>query len=269
VTSTFEPRHLDTWGNFNVHAEGLSDWSAGGGTSARWGHSDVRALRGGPALRTESSLYPWAYVASNPRRRVNARIDGKGFWQPVGSSWLAGAIATVATRVGDHLELSTGVTAERRIEDAQFVDTFIDGADAPHWVVGRIDQTTMAFTLRGRLGLSPDLSVDLYAQPFVSRGDFGRYREVTDASATRYEDRFSPTAPGAFPGFEAADFRFRELRSNLVLRWEFRPGSVGLLVWSHGRTSDVLRDDIGGDIDALTADGEDVVLLKVSYWFAP
>ena len=124
-------------------------------------------------------------------------------------------------------------------------------------------------TVRARAGITPELSVDLYAQPFVSRGGYGSYREVTAPDAADYPDRFTAVAPGAFPDFAPADFRFRELRSNLVVRWEYRPGSAALLVWSHGRTSEVAMDDRGGDLDALAGEGDDVVLAKVSYWWTP
>jgi hypothetical protein len=32
------------------------------------------------------------------------------------------------------------------------------------------------------------------------------------------------------------DFNFKEFKSNLVLRWEYRPGSVLFLVWSQDRS---------------------------------
>jgi hypothetical protein len=120
--------------------------------------------------------------------------------------------------------------------------------------------------VRAYVGLTPQLSVDVYAQPFVSRGRYGSYREVTSPAAPEYEDRFTSVAPGDFPDFNPADFRFRELRSNLVVRWGFSPGSAALLVWSHGGTSQIARGDLAGDLGAL---GDAVLLLKVSYWLTP
>jgi hypothetical protein len=267
--STFEPRHLDTWANLNAHAVWRNQWRAGSGLTRKWARWDVRALRGGPSMRAESRWMPWAYLQSDPRRRVSARVAAETWWQPTADSWQILWEATTLSRIGDRVELSVGAAGERRIDDGQYVDTFIDLAGDPHHVIARIDQTTVAATVRARVGITPELSVDLYGQPFVSRGGYGSYREVTAPDAKAYEDRFTPVAPGAFPDFAPADFRFRELRSNLVARWEYRPGSAALLVWSHGRTSEVAMDDLGGDLGALTDDGEDVVLAKVSYWFTP
>jgi hypothetical protein len=266
-TSSFETRLLDTWANVNAHALWRNQWSAGTGLSRKWARWDVRALRGGPTLRDESRWLPWAYLQSDSRRRVSASLNLSTWWQPTGDSWALTWDGAVLTRIGDHVELWLGTLGERRIDDGQYVGTF--AAPDPRYVLARIDQTTVAATVRARVGFTPELSLDLYAQPFVSRGAYGNYREVTAPDAGDYAGRFSPVEPGDFPDFAPADFRFRELRSNLVVRWELRPGSAALLVWSHGRTSEVDRDDFAGDLGALTGDGEDVVLAKISYWFTP
>ena len=267
--STTEPRLLWVWSNANGHVVWKNQWGAGVGLNRFFNRWDTRALRGGPTLRFEPRWSPNAYVNTDPRRRVSASVNASTWWQSATDSWAAAWSASVNTRLGNHVELAVGGSGERRFDDVQYVDTFVDAAGDPRYVVARIDQTTWAATLRARVGFTPDLSVELYAQPFVSRGRYGRYREVTDPRADDYDDRFTPVAPGDFPDFTPADFRFRELRSNLVTRWEFLPGSAALLVWSHGRTSEVPTDDAAGDLDALTSDGEDVVLLKVSHWLTP
>ncbi len=50
--------------------------------------------------------------------------------------------------------------------------------------------------------------------------------------AARYEDRF---APYATPAGTPLGFNVLQLRSNNVVRWEFRPGSTLFAVWTHGR----------------------------------
>ena len=269
TATTTEPTLLETWTNLNAHALLRNQWGAGAGVTRTFSRWDVRALRGGPSMRAESRWMPWGYLQSDPRRRISARLATETWLQPTTDSWQILWEATTLSRIGDHVELFLGATGDRRIDDGQYVATFADVAGDPRYVIARIDQTTVAATVRARVGITPELSVDLYAQPFVSRGGYGNYREVTAPDAEEYGDRFTPVAPGDFPDFAPADFRFRELRSNLVVRWEYRPGSAALLVWSHGRTSEVAMDDLGGDLDALAGDGDDVVLAKVSYWFTP
>ena len=66
------------------------------------------------------------------------------------------------------------------------------------------------------------------------------------------------------------DFTVRSLRANAIFRWEFRPGSTLFVVWTQQRqdrtgTGDF---DLGDDVNALfTAPADDVVMVKVSYWF--
>lgn len=71
--------------------------------------------------------------------------------------------------------------------------------------------------------------------------------------------------------FSDPDFNFRQFRSNMVIRWEYTPGSTLYLVWSQGRTSSVsdgtfsYRNDIK---DLFDVKAHNVFLLKFSYWFS-
>ena len=71
--------------------------------------------------------------------------------------------------------------------------------------------------------------------------------------------------------FANPDFSFREFRSNLVTRWEFKPGSTLFVVWSQGRTSALDRWDpsVSHSFDRLWATpAENVLLVKMSYWLS-
>jgi hypothetical protein len=71
--------------------------------------------------------------------------------------------------------------------------------------------------------------------------------------------------------FADPDFNFREFRSNLVARWEYRPGSVLYLVWTQNRTSseNITSDDLGYNFSCLFgAPAENVFMLKFIYWFS-
>ena len=68
-------------------------------------------------------------------------------------------------------------------------------------------------------------------------------------------------------------FNFQQFRSNVVFRWEYRPGSTLFVVWSQGREggSDVTEghDSFRGDMANLFDQrANDTFLVKVSYWFA-
>jgi hypothetical protein len=83
----------------------------------------------------------------------------------------------------------------------------------------------------------------------------------------RYEDRYTPytTPAGTSLGFDIL-----QVRSNSVLRWEFRPGSTLFAVWTHGREGydPTFRDRSWRDEykDLFALHPANTFLLKVAYW---
>ena len=66
-----------------------------------------------------------------------------------------------------------------------------------------------------------------------------------------------------------SDFNVRSFRSNIVLRWEWRPGSTLYLVWQQNRrAAESIGDRIGlGDMfRSLTAPGSNFFVVKMSFW---
>jgi hypothetical protein len=64
----------------------------------------------------------------------------------------------------------------------------------------------------------------------------------------------------------------REFRSNLVARWEYRPGSALYVVWQQGRSDrePYWDDSFHSNWNALWSTPRDsVFLVKLSYWFSP
>lgn len=137
-------------------------------------------------------------------------------------------------------------------------------------VFGHRDTRSLDLTLRGGYTFTPDLSFQLYSQLFLAGG---RYQRM---GILRTRDELAPF--DAFP--KRDDFAFSSLQSNAVLRWEYRPGSVLYVVWTHGRR---LEDEmsplapwgpspfersIGGQIaDTFDIIPQDVLLVKLSYTF--
>lgn len=126
----------------------------------------------------------------------------------------------------------------------------------------------MQLTARANVTLSPTLSLQLYAQPFIAVGDFSDWREIADPYARAYDARYAPYGGGADPG----GFNSKQFNSNVVFRWEYRPGSVLFVVWQQGR-ADARNPgtfDMGRDVRSLFGTHPDnTVLLKLSYWFNP
>jgi hypothetical protein len=152
--------------------------------------------------------------------------------------------------------------------DLQYVDVRQSG-DRRDYVLGRVDQRTVIATLRADYCITPELTIQYYGSPFSSVGRFSEFKTVTAPRADHYEDRVTRLPDPST--IQDPDFAFSQFRSNLVARWEFRPGSNVYLVWSQDRTA----FEMPGDPSAGRTLGnlrhvapENVVMLKFSYWFA-
>jgi len=69
--------------------------------------------------------------------------------------------------------------------------------------------------------------------------------------------------------FADPDFSLRSFRANVVLRWEYRPGSTLFVVWQQNRSTDVVppeRVGLGDLAESLHAPGDNVVAVKISFW---
>ena len=55
-----------------------------------------------------------------------------------------------------------------------------DMAGLPHYILGRINQTTAGMTFRLNYTVMPGLSLQAYAQPFISAGRYRNFREVVN-----------------------------------------------------------------------------------------
>jgi hypothetical protein len=65
------------------------------------------------------------------------------------------------------------------------------------------------------------------------------------------------------------DFNVRSFQSNVVLRWEWRPGSTLFLVWQQNRerfASTGRRVGTGDFLDTFGAEGDNFFAVKVTYW---
>ena len=177
---------------------------------------------------------------------------------------------SLEVRSTSRFTMSLDVNAEKRIEDQQWVGNY--GAvlsDTTHFTFARLDQSTIGITGRANWTATPTLSVQLYAQPFVSSGAFSRWREMAHARSIEAAKRFKAYSGGNSPD----EFNFKQFNSNAVVRWEYRAGSTLFVVWQQGRAQSELNPGtfaFSRDYrDLFRAHPINTVLLKVAYWLNP
>jgi len=132
-------------------------------------------------------------------------------------------------------QLQLDLTAEwnQNHDDVQWLGNFTDAGGITHYTFARLEQETRSVGVRVSYAMTPALTFQLYAAPFVSRGAYTNPRELSvTPRAPEYADRYAAYTP---PTGTSMGFDVLQLRSNSVLRWEFRPGSTLFAVWTHGR----------------------------------
>ena len=251
---------LDLGGNVNAHWVFANNWGTGMGFNANARNFDDRATRGlGPGAYYNSNLSYWGYVNSDDRKPVTASTFFNIGSDRLGTRWV-GLSPGVTMRPTSFLSVSTGIDWNHNVQDSQWVENAADG----RYVFGRLDQTTVSLTLRVNYTITPNLSVQVYAAPFVSAGDYDRFKKLVNGRAARYEDRYAPIAYAGNP-----DFNYRSFRTTNVLRWEYKPGSALFVVWQQGREGvlDAGRFQFGRDFSGVFgAPSRNAFLVKWSYW---
>jgi uncharacterized protein DUF5916/cellulose/xylan binding protein with CBM9 domain len=253
--------------NTNAHFQ-LNNryWVHLGGTVGQLGTTfDDRVARGGPAVRRNSYIAPWWGFEGDQRRPVIPYLFFNLFRGDGGRSTSFNVSPSVDLRVSTQFRASLGLDFSHDVNDGQFVGTDTAGGTT-HYLFAHLDQKTTSMSFRVDYTASPTLTVQAYASPFVSKGPYSNVRELANPRAARYQDRFQPYA--ATPGFE----NFKAFNSNLVVRWEYRPGSTLFVVWSQGRVDqsdlDVTRSMPRDFRRLFDQHPLNTFLVKVSYWLS-
>jgi hypothetical protein len=250
----------------------------------RWQSDNL--TRGGPLMQTAAFWEAGFYLNSRPGARSRWRLGLSGNRDELGG-WYAQPSAGFSFRPGSQWEVSVDPRFFKAVTSRQFISAFSGGGAATYggrYVFSRVDRSEVSTRIRVNYAITPDLTLETYAEPFASSGrfhDFGELKAArsqelriygtqgTMVSAPDSLGRRVVTDGGATFTLPNADFNVRSFRSNVVLRWEWRPGSTLFAVWQQNRGS---RDPIGRAInasdvfDSLSAPGDNFFALKMSYW---
>src|SRR5438094_910479 len=253
--------------NTNVHVQLNNRWWLHAGTTL--GHLgttlDDRRARGGPAVGVDPIVSSWAEWDGDSRPVVVPAL-WTNYWRGDGGrSESVNLGSQVSVRIASQFNTTIGVSATHNIDNTQPFDPVTDSTGARHYPVAHLNQKTLSLTGRVDYTITPDLTLQVYAQPFVSKGNYSNARELAAPRAAAYDDRCKP-----YTGTLQSGFNFKQFNSNVVLRWEYRPGSTLFVVWTQGR-----RDFLGatgprslaGDFgDLFRLHPNNTFLVKASYW---
>jgi hypothetical protein len=255
---------LYSGGNINSHWTFTNYYSIGGGYNLDAAPFRDRVTRGGPGVLGNPTKYNvWYYANTDNRKPLSFYYNG-GHWADTELSVRHDINPGFNWRATSSISLNMGFRYNVNHDDSQWVENVDPGDGVTRYVFGRIDQKTVSITTRFNYTMTPNLSLQVYAEPFVSAGDYSNYKELVDGRAEKYADRYRPYA---YSG--NADFNIRSFRTTNVLRWEYKPGSALFVVWQQNKSDSEEYGDFrfGRDFSGVfNAPSNNVFLVKFSYW---
>jgi hypothetical protein len=281
----FGMRHLSSGGSLNVYLEFLNKWALSSSTNFTSRELDTRILRGGVAMLIPSTWSENVYGRTDPSQIMYFEFNSSGSLSGNESGRFYSLQPGVSFMPITTLKISISMNYSSNINELQYIES-VDFNGAKKYILGRIDQQTFGGTFRIDYNITPELSIQYYGSPFTSVGKYSGFKTVTNPTSSEYRDRFAmlhPIINGSRYGiseqnlgtldytFLNPDFSFSQFRSNLVVRWEYLPGSQVYLVWSQERTSSImpgthsLSDALSNLQDVYPGN---IFLIKMNYWFS-
>lgn len=244
--------------------------------------------RGGPLALIPEGYQVNLGINSDSRKPVVVSAFTSIYSRPTeGYSWVSGMNLRWKPRTNVSLSFGPEYYVRRTVLQwiARVSDSLMEGTFGSRYIFGRIHQRMLSSDIRLNWTFTPRLSLQLYLQPLLAAGAYDQFRELARAKSYEYniygeggstiqyseeEYNVDPDGPGPAPSFSFSnpDFNVKSLRGTMVLRWEYFPGSIFYFVWTQDRSDYAhpgdlnLRRDLG---DLLTAPGDNIFLIKISY----
>ena len=192
-TSTAIARY--SGGNINSHWTLINNWSFGIGLQReRAGFAD-RLTRGGPGGYVPGNVSQWGYFDTDGRKRVvRPTFFGILVQRPRGLARLERRARRDLAADDGAVDRASASTSATNVNDDAVGRTTSTTPARTHYVFGRIDQTTVGISMRVNYTITPTLSLQIYAQPFVSAGAYADFKELVNGRAAHYADRYAPYA---------------------------------------------------------------------------
>jgi hypothetical protein len=226
-----------------------------------------RCSRGGPLTGSSSGFYPWGGFNSDARKKISF---GSFFNFGVGDEGNSSSFSIspyLTYRMGTQFTLSSGWSYSNNTNDSQWFGNFTEAATT-HYSFAHLEQETVSMSIRANYTATPNLTVEFYGEPFTSSGKYSDFRELSSTpTADAYATRFKGYTP---PAGASREFKVSQLRTNAVVRWEYRPGSTAFFVWQHGRQNSASQASnqswMSDYSDLLSRQPDNTFLVKLAYW---
>jgi len=259
--------------NTNTHTTFNNTWSFHvGGTVGQLGETYCYSCsRGGPAVRQDPYFAPWAGLNGDDRKAI-VPYFWVNYWRGDGGrSHSINLMPEVDFKLASRVTAAIIPNYTRTSNEVQPLGPVTDTTIVPHvtrYVFAHLEQKQLGVTIRFTYPFTASATLQVYAQPFVSKGTYSNVHQLSATPrAAGFASRYVPdTVVADNPG----GFNYKQFRSNVVFRWEYRPGSTLFVVWSQGRLGSTGVEGtrgFGGDLnDLFDLRPDNGFLVKLSYW---
>ena len=272
-------------------AQFLNYWRTDIQISYNPGNFSSNLTRGGPLMSLPAYTWGDFSFTSDDRKAMVVSFDIDFFTSKSGS-WSYSPSFELQWKPKSNLSFSIEPSYEYSYSIDQWVanveDEFMTETYKNRYIFSTIDQKTLSCVLRLNWIFNPKLSIQAYIQPYISVGAYSEFKELArpksfdfniygeNNSYITYSDEtyfVDPDASGPAPefSFEDPNFNYKSIRGTVVLRWEYKLGSIFYFVWTQNRND---YSTPGGfrfsrDIrDMLGAPGDNIFMIKFTYRFS-
>jgi hypothetical protein len=275
---------------WNANINFKNYWSAWTGGNLNFASVSTDILRGGPSMRMPGSINYRLGFQSDNRKKFEFTVFANASNGFQGSEKSYYTELDLSYKPTNYLKFTLVPGFNKSFSELQYVtQTSYNGSD--RYIFASIDQKTISTSLRVSLNMSPNMTIQYWGQPFIASGKYYDHKYISSPMAGSYQDRFHTFEAGQIQdngdtynvdenkdgstdySFDKSDFNVKQFLSNLVVRWEYSPGSTVYLVWSQTRSynSSNGQMDVFNNISDLFNKGKNVphnvFLIKFSYRF--
>ncbi|MEQ8925611.1 MAG: DUF5916 domain-containing protein [Fulvivirga sp.] len=260
-TMRIDARPIQTWDfghnlldrrlEFDSYFQLKNYWEVGTGGHTELFTASNADLRGGPSIVYPNSSSYWIWAATDNRKKIRFELNPWWRWSDQNFRSTNGWWSRLTLRPTNALNVNITGSVSWSSNELQYVTTK-ELNNTERYLVANIDQTIYNVSLRVTYVITPNLSVQYWGQPFAASGKYSNFKQITNGSASEYRDRFQvlntsmaedadeisidENGDGVTDySIDNPNFNFAQFQSNMVLRWEYIPGSTLFLVWTQSR----------------------------------
>lgn len=278
-------------GNVNFNLQFTNYWTLSGGLNRDAERLSATALWGGPMLKLPGNWDTWYNIRTDGRKGFIVKLGGYTLFGDQNSTFYQEVYVSFSFKPSKSILISLNPSYSINTNKLQVVDNIELNNGTTKYLRSSIRQKTYVLSLRLEYSINPELSVQYYGRPYFTSGQYNHYKYISNPRASKYTNRFIAYLPSQISynaddeeysvdetsdgtadySFSNPNFNFMDLQSNLIVRWEYRPGSTVFFVWTSGKQAyeSTYSRSLNNDISNIyNSHPHNIFLIKFSYRFS-